>query len=215
MGRIHRYGQEKDCLILNFVATNTREGRVLQKLFERLADDRRRPGPAAHRQDLQRLGRHLPCEPTGADGPRHVRPATSPKTPSRTASSRMSMSERFRQITDSTLEGLGQAGTEPLGHRSASRPRPANAAWCPRSSKTSSSRRGRWPGSIPRRRNPNPTSTGLVASLAPCSRSATGWNPASANWAASTGRSSSTSAVGEGCHVGMDHAGPSAVRVRP
>jgi superfamily II DNA or RNA helicase len=36
MGRIHRYGQEKDCLILNFVATNTREGRVLDKLFERI-----------------------------------------------------------------------------------------------------------------------------------------------------------------------------------
>lgn len=36
MGRIHRYGQEKDCLIFNFVSTNTREGRVLQKLFERL-----------------------------------------------------------------------------------------------------------------------------------------------------------------------------------
>src|SRR5581483_4285258 len=36
MGRIHRYGQEKDCLILNFVSTNTREGRVLAKLFERL-----------------------------------------------------------------------------------------------------------------------------------------------------------------------------------
>jgi SNF2 family DNA or RNA helicase len=31
MGRIHRYGQEKDCLIFNFVSTNTREGRVLQK----------------------------------------------------------------------------------------------------------------------------------------------------------------------------------------
>ena len=28
MGRIHRYGQEKDCLILNFVSTSTREGRV-------------------------------------------------------------------------------------------------------------------------------------------------------------------------------------------
>jgi len=26
MGRIHRYLQEKDCLILNFVSTNTREG---------------------------------------------------------------------------------------------------------------------------------------------------------------------------------------------
>ena len=39
MGRIHRYGQEKDCLIFNFVTTNTREGRVLQKLFERIAED--------------------------------------------------------------------------------------------------------------------------------------------------------------------------------
>lgn len=36
MGRIHRYGQEKDCLILNFVSTNTREGRVMHKLFERI-----------------------------------------------------------------------------------------------------------------------------------------------------------------------------------
>ena len=36
MGRTHRYGQEKDCLIFNFVATNTREGRVLWKLFERI-----------------------------------------------------------------------------------------------------------------------------------------------------------------------------------
>jgi len=29
MGRIHRYGQEHDCLIFNFVAVNTREGRVV------------------------------------------------------------------------------------------------------------------------------------------------------------------------------------------
>jgi len=36
MGRIHRCGQEKDCLIFNFVTTNTREGRGLQKLFERI-----------------------------------------------------------------------------------------------------------------------------------------------------------------------------------
>ncbi len=36
MGRIHRYGQEKDCYIQNFVATNTREGRVFEKLFERI-----------------------------------------------------------------------------------------------------------------------------------------------------------------------------------
>ncbi|MEI6332131.1 MAG: helicase-related protein [Pseudanabaena sp. ELA645] len=36
MGRIHRYGQEKDCLIFNFVSTNTREGSVFWKLFERI-----------------------------------------------------------------------------------------------------------------------------------------------------------------------------------
>ncbi|HEX6984317.1 MAG TPA: helicase-related protein, partial [Planctomycetaceae bacterium] len=41
MGRIHRYGQEKDCLIFNFVAQNTREGRVLQKLLDRLAEIRK------------------------------------------------------------------------------------------------------------------------------------------------------------------------------
>ena len=37
MGRIHRYGQEKDCLITNFVSINTREGRVLEKLFDRIS----------------------------------------------------------------------------------------------------------------------------------------------------------------------------------
>ena len=36
MGRIHRYGQEKDCYIQNFVASNTREGKVFQKLFDRI-----------------------------------------------------------------------------------------------------------------------------------------------------------------------------------
>jgi len=36
MGRIHRYGQDHDCLIFNFAATNTVEGRVLAKLLDRL-----------------------------------------------------------------------------------------------------------------------------------------------------------------------------------
>jgi len=40
MGRIHRYGQTKDCLIFNFVATNTVEGHVLQKLLEKLQEIR-------------------------------------------------------------------------------------------------------------------------------------------------------------------------------
>jgi superfamily II DNA or RNA helicase len=40
MGRIHRYGQRKDCLIFNFVAANTIEGRVLQRLLEKLQEIR-------------------------------------------------------------------------------------------------------------------------------------------------------------------------------
>ena len=40
MGRIHRYGQTKDCLIFNFVATNTIEGHVLQRLLEKLQEIR-------------------------------------------------------------------------------------------------------------------------------------------------------------------------------
>src|SRR5712691_9405191 len=40
MGRIHRYGQKKNCLIFNFVATNTIEGRVLQRLLDKLQEIR-------------------------------------------------------------------------------------------------------------------------------------------------------------------------------
>ena len=40
MGRIHRYGQRKDCLIFNFVATNTVEGHVLKRLLEKLQEIR-------------------------------------------------------------------------------------------------------------------------------------------------------------------------------
>ena len=40
MGRIHRYGQREDCLIFNFVATNTIEGRVLDRLLEKLQEIR-------------------------------------------------------------------------------------------------------------------------------------------------------------------------------
>lgn len=47
MGRIHRYGQKSDVIVFNMVASNTREGQVLQKLLckidiirEQLGDDR-------------------------------------------------------------------------------------------------------------------------------------------------------------------------------
>lgn len=40
MGRIHRYGQQKEVFVFNLVAVDTREGRVLQKLFEKLEEIR-------------------------------------------------------------------------------------------------------------------------------------------------------------------------------
>lgn len=40
MGRIHRYGQRHDCLIFNFVASNTIEGRVLDRLLHKLQEIR-------------------------------------------------------------------------------------------------------------------------------------------------------------------------------
>ena len=72
MGRIHRYGQEKDCLIFNFVSTNTREGRVLQKLFERIQAIEEDLDPEAHRQGVQRAWRRVSREPVGKNDSRYV-----------------------------------------------------------------------------------------------------------------------------------------------
>jgi Superfamily II DNA/RNA helicases, SNF2 family len=38
MGRIHRYGQQRDVHVFNLVASNTREGKVLEKLFKKLKE---------------------------------------------------------------------------------------------------------------------------------------------------------------------------------
>ncbi len=44
MGRIHRYGQQKEVFVFNLVAIDTREGRVLHKLFEKLDEIRNAMG---------------------------------------------------------------------------------------------------------------------------------------------------------------------------
>jgi len=38
MGRIHRYGQQKEVYVFNLVAADTREGRVLNRLFQKLEE---------------------------------------------------------------------------------------------------------------------------------------------------------------------------------
>lgn len=44
MGRIHRYGQTKEVYIFNLVAADTREGRVMHRLFEKLEEIRQALG---------------------------------------------------------------------------------------------------------------------------------------------------------------------------
>jgi len=63
MGRIHRYGQEKNCLIFNFVTTNTREGRVLEKLFERIEKIEDDLDPQRTGKIFNVLGEVFPAKP--------------------------------------------------------------------------------------------------------------------------------------------------------
>ncbi len=73
MGRIHRYGQERDCLVLNFVSTNTREGRVLEKLFDRIKQIEKDLDPEQTGQGVQRPGRRVSRQPARTHDPGDVR----------------------------------------------------------------------------------------------------------------------------------------------
>ena len=107
MGRIHRYGQEKDCLIFNFVSTNTREGRVLHKLFERIEAiqddlDPRRTGKIFNvlgdvfpSNQLEKMLRDM-----------YARNQTEDIIKARIIE--QVDGSRFRSITESTLEGLAK-----------------------------------------------------------------------------------------------------------
>lgn len=107
MGRIHRYGQERDCLIFNFVTTNTREGRVLQKLFERLRAIESDLDPARTGKIFNVLGDVFPANRLE----RMVRDMYSRNLTEDVIKNRIVEEvdpERFRSITNSTLEGLAK-----------------------------------------------------------------------------------------------------------
>lgn len=104
MGRIHRYGQEHDCLIFNFVATNTREGRVLAKLLERLLEIRRELGTD---QVFDVVGEVFPANSLDKlFREMYRRRMDLPNIEARIV--RDVDPERFRKITSSTLEGLAK-----------------------------------------------------------------------------------------------------------
>jgi len=48
MGRIHRYGQKRDCFVFNMLYPETREGRVLERLLEKLELMRHRLGDSVY-----------------------------------------------------------------------------------------------------------------------------------------------------------------------
>ncbi len=107
MGRIHRYGQEKDCLILNFVSTNTREGRVLAKLFERLEQIELDIDPQSTGKVFNVLGDMFPAN--GLE--KMVRDMYLHNETEASILARIVQevdTDRFQQITNSTLEGLAK-----------------------------------------------------------------------------------------------------------
>lgn len=107
MGRIHRYGQEKDCLIFNFVASNTREGRVMEKLFERIQQIEADLDPNRTGKVFNVLGDIFPANQLE----KMIRDMYLHNQTEESIKSRIVEevdTERFRRITDSTLEGLAK-----------------------------------------------------------------------------------------------------------
>ncbi len=104
MGRIHRYGQEHNCLIFNFVATNTREGQVLERLLERLWEIRRELGSD---QVFDVVGEIVPANYLE----RLFRELYSGRITQQAVLDRVIKDldrERFAKICQSTLEGLAK-----------------------------------------------------------------------------------------------------------
>lgn len=104
MGRIHRYGQDKDCLIFNFVAINTREGRVLDKLLLRLAAIKEELGTD---KVFDVVGEMLPSNLLE----KMFREMYARRLSESSIAERIVRDidpERFKRITGSTLEGLAK-----------------------------------------------------------------------------------------------------------
>jgi superfamily II DNA or RNA helicase len=104
MGRIHRYGQQNDCLIFNFAAVNTREGRVLEKLLMRLAEIKEELGTD---KVFDVVGEMLPSNLLE----KMFREMYAKRLSESSIADRIVKDidpERFKRITGSTLEGLAK-----------------------------------------------------------------------------------------------------------
>ncbi|MCL2744170.1 MAG: DUF3883 domain-containing protein [Planctomycetaceae bacterium] len=108
MGRIHRYGQEKECLIHNFVSVNTREGRVMQKLFDRIEQIENDLDPEHTGKVFNVLGDIFPANQIE----KWVREMYAKNQMDEELLKERIVedvdTERLRKITDSALEGLAK-----------------------------------------------------------------------------------------------------------
>jgi len=107
MGRIHRYGQDKDCLITNFVSTNTREGRVLEKLFSRIEQIEADLDPNRTGKVFNVLGEVFPANQLE----RMLRDMYARNLTEDVIKDRIVTqvdTKRLKRITESTLEGLAK-----------------------------------------------------------------------------------------------------------
>ncbi len=107
MGRIHRYGQDKDCLIFNFVAGNTTEGKVLWKLFERIRAIEMDLDPERTGKVFNVLGDIFPANQLE----KMMRDMYAHNSSEAVIIDRIVEeldTERFRKISDSALEGLAK-----------------------------------------------------------------------------------------------------------
>jgi hypothetical protein len=107
MGRIHRYGQLKDCVVLNFVATNTREGRVLQMLFERIERIERDLDPHNTGKVFNVLGDVLPSNQLEQMLREMYAQACSEEDIKRVILQEVDL-KRIQEITNHALEGLAK-----------------------------------------------------------------------------------------------------------
>ncbi|MBC7077183.1 MAG: DUF3883 domain-containing protein, partial [Synergistales bacterium] len=99
-----RYGQERDCLIFNFVAANTREGQVLERLLDRLREIRQELG---NDQVFDVVGEIVPANYLE----RLFRDLYAGRLTSQSVLERLVEDldrERFARICRSTLEGLAK-----------------------------------------------------------------------------------------------------------
>lgn len=107
MGRIHRYLQERDCLINNFVSMNTREGRVMDTLFERIRKIEDDLDPKRTGKIFNVIGEIFPAnELEKWLREMYARNLTEDVIRSRIVA--QTDTERIERITKSTLEGLAK-----------------------------------------------------------------------------------------------------------